>query len=78
MSYGFDFVYMRALEGSFQDSTSEAIHLMKVFNLPGGCIVAGAAIICAGLAGINPMEIVKRNALPTIVAVVVVTVAMFI
>ena len=40
--------------------------------------VAGAAIICAGLAGINPMEIVKRNALPTVVAVVVVTVAMFI
>lgn len=40
--------------------------------------VAGAAIICAGLAGINPMEIVKRNALPTIVAVVVVTVTMFI
>lgn len=40
--------------------------------------VAGAAIICAGLAGINPMEIVKRNALPTVVAVVVVTIAMFI
>lgn len=40
--------------------------------------VAGAAIICAGLAVINPMEIVKRNALPTVVAVVVVTVAMFI
>ena len=40
--------------------------------------VAGAAIICAGLAGINPMEIVKRNAIPTIVALAVVTIAMFI
>ncbi len=40
--------------------------------------VAGAAIICAGLAGINPMEIVKRNALPTIAALIVVTIAMFI
>ncbi len=40
--------------------------------------VAGAAIICAGLAGINPMEIVKRNAIPTIVALTVVTIAMFI
>lgn len=49
MSCGFDFVYMRALEGSFQDSTSEAIHLMKVFNLPGGCIVAGRAVIAARL-----------------------------
>ena len=40
--------------------------------------VAGAAIICAGLAGINPMEIVKRNCVPTIVALTVVAVTMFI
>ena len=30
--------------------------------------VAGAAIICAGLAKVNPMEITKRNALPCLVA----------
>lgn len=30
--------------------------------------VAGAAIICAGLAKVSPMEITKRNALPCIVA----------
>ncbi len=39
--------------------------------------VAGAAIICAGLAGINPMEIVKRNCIPTIVALTVISVVMF-
>lgn len=39
--------------------------------------VAGGVIILAGIAGVNPMEIVKRTALPCIVAVVVVTVAMF-
>lgn len=39
--------------------------------------VAGGVIILAGIAGVNPMEIVKRTALPCLVAVVVVTVAMF-
>lgn len=46
----------------------------------GGCLgrtmspLAGAAIVCAGLAGINPLEIAKRNAPGMIVAV---TVCMF-
>lgn len=35
--------------------------------------VAAAAIICAKLAGVNPMEIAKRNAIPTIAATVVIT-----
>lgn len=39
--------------------------------------VAGGVIILAGIAGVNPMEIVKRTALPCLVAVAVVTVAMF-
>jgi DcuC family C4-dicarboxylate transporter len=34
--------------------------------------LAGAAIVCAGLAGINPLEIAKRNALPMIISVFVV------
>ena len=34
--------------------------------------VAGAGIIIAGLAGINPMEMAKRNAVPCIVATVVI------
>ena len=33
--------------------------------------VAGAGIIIAGLAGINPMEMAKRNAVPCIIATVV-------
>lgn len=33
--------------------------------------IAGATIICAGIAGINPMEITKRNALPMVGALVV-------
>ena len=33
--------------------------------------VAGAAIICAGLAKVNPMEIAKRNAIGMIIAVIV-------
>ena len=33
--------------------------------------VAGAAIICAGLAKVNPMELTKRNALPCMAAAVV-------
>ena len=33
--------------------------------------VAAGAVICAKLAGVNPMELAKRNALPTILATVV-------
>ena len=33
--------------------------------------VAGAAIICAGLAKVNPMEVSKRNALPCLAAALV-------
>ncbi len=40
--------------------------------------VAGGVIILAGIAGVNPMEIVKRTAIPVILALVVVTVLMFI
>ena len=34
--------------------------------------VAGAGIIIAGLAGINPMEMAKRNTVPCIIATVVI------
>ena len=34
--------------------------------------VAGTGIIIAGLAGINPMEMAKRNAIPCIIATVVI------
>ncbi|GHV52049.1 anaerobic C4-dicarboxylate transporter DcuC [Deltaproteobacteria bacterium] len=43
----------------------------------GGCLgrtmspLAGAAIVCAGLAGVNPLEIAKRNAPGMIIAAVV-------
>lgn len=43
----------------------------------GGCLgrtmspLAGAAIVCAGLAGVNPLEIAKRNAPGMIIAVTV-------
>lgn len=33
--------------------------------------IAGATIICAGIAGVNPMEITKRNAIPMLGALVV-------
>lgn len=33
--------------------------------------IAGATIIVAGIAGVNPMEIAKRNALPMVLAMVV-------
>lgn len=33
--------------------------------------IAGAAIICAGYAKVNPIELAKRNAIPTIVASIV-------
>lgn len=39
--------------------------------------VAGGVILLAGIAGVNPMEIVKRTALPAIVALIVVTLLMF-
>jgi DcuC family C4-dicarboxylate transporter len=34
--------------------------------------VAGSAIICAKMAGVNPIELAKRNAIPTIAATIVV------
>ncbi len=40
--------------------------------------VAGGVIILAGIAGVNPMEIVKRTSLPVLIALVVVTICMFI
>lgn len=33
--------------------------------------IAGATIICAGIAGVNPMEITKRNAIPMLCALLV-------
>lgn len=33
--------------------------------------IAGACIICAGYAGVNPIELAKRNAIPTIIGCVV-------
>jgi len=33
--------------------------------------VAGVAIVCAGLAGVNPIEMAKRNAIPMIAAAIV-------
>jgi C4-dicarboxylate transporter len=38
--------------------------------------IAGAAIICAGYAGINPMELAKRNAIPTIMGTVFFAISM--
>ena len=53
----------------------EIVKLGNVANLAGTLgrtmsPVAGAAIICAGLAKVNPMEIAKRNALGMILAAV--------
>lgn len=39
--------------------------------------VAGGVINLAGIAGVNPMEVVKRTAIPAIVALIVVTLLMF-
>ena len=39
--------------------------------------VAGGVIILAGIAGVNPMQVVKRTALPCVAAVIVTTIAMF-
>ena len=33
--------------------------------------IAGATIIIAGIAGVNPMEIAKRNCLPMVAAMIV-------
>jgi DcuC family C4-dicarboxylate transporter len=38
--------------------------------------VAGSAIICAKIAGVNPIELAKRNAIPTIVATVIVLITL--
>ena len=38
--------------------------------------VAGAGIILAKMAGVNPMELAKRNAIPTIVAAFVVMITL--
>ncbi len=35
--------------------------------------VAGVTIICAKMAGVNPVELTKRNALPTIIAAIIIT-----
>lgn len=40
--------------------------------------VAGGVIILAGIAGVNPMQVAKRTAIPVLVAVVVVTFLMYI
>ncbi len=32
--------------------------------------VAGAAIICAGMANVSPMDIAKRNAIPMLIGVI--------
>lgn len=46
-------------------------------NTSYGNSVAGGVIILAGIAGVNPMEVVKRTAIPAIVALIVVTLLMF-
>jgi len=33
--------------------------------------IAGACIICSGYANVNPIELAKRNAIPTIVGAVI-------
>lgn len=33
--------------------------------------IAGATIICAGFAGVNPVEITKRNGIPIVLALLV-------
>lgn len=42
-----------------------------------GSPAAGCLIVLTGIAGVNPMEVVKRTALPSIVALVVMTAGMF-
>ncbi len=39
--------------------------------------IAGGVIILAGIAGVNPMEIVKRTALPCVLALIVSSIGMF-
>jgi DcuC family C4-dicarboxylate transporter len=38
--------------------------------------VAGSAIICAKIAGVNPIELAKRNAIPTVVATIIVMITL--
>jgi DcuC family C4-dicarboxylate transporter len=40
--------------------------------------IAGGVIILAGIAGVNPIEVAKRTALPCIAAVIVMAVGMFV
>ena len=39
--------------------------------------VAGAALVCAGLAKVSPMELTKRNALPMLLATVTFMIVLF-
>ena len=39
--------------------------------------VAGAAIVCAGLAKVSPMEMTKRNALPMLLATITFMIVLF-
>ena len=39
--------------------------------------VAGAALVCAGLARVSPMELTKRNAIPTLLATVTFMIVLF-
>ncbi len=54
----------------------DVIHMGALATLAGGIgrsmsPIAGCAFICAGLAGVNPMELVKRTALPAVCALFV-------
>ena len=39
--------------------------------------VAGAAIVCAGLAKVSPMEMTKRNALPMLLTTITFMIVLF-
>jgi C4-dicarboxylate anaerobic carrier len=39
--------------------------------------VAGAAIVCAGLAKVSPIEMTKRNALPMLLATITFMIVLF-
>ena len=78
----------RRIEG---EERQELRHLIEELKLPQGMSViartagigrtmspvAGGVIILAGIAGVNPMQVVKRTALPCVAAVIVTTIAMF-
>jgi DcuC family C4-dicarboxylate transporter len=38
--------------------------------------VAGAGVILAKMAGVNPIELAKRNAIPTVIATIIVMVTL--